>query len=45
METHGSEKKNNTNLWSCPEPQNLVTRDSRQLHMDKLHAHSQSNLA
>ena len=26
-------KRNNTNLWSCPEPQILVTRDSRQLHM------------
>ena len=28
-------KRNNTNPWSCPEPQILVTRDSRQLHMAK----------
>ena len=28
-------KRNNTNPWSCPEPQILVTRDSRQLHMVK----------
>ena len=27
-------KRNNTNLWSCPEPQILVTH-SRQLHMAK----------
>ena len=26
-------KRNITNPWSCPEPQILVTRDSRQLHM------------
>ena len=26
-------KRNNTNPWSCPEPQILVTRDPRQLHM------------
>ena len=26
-------KRNNTNPWSCPEPQILVTRDSRQVHM------------
>ena len=28
-------KRNNTNPWSCPEPQILVTHDSRQLHMAK----------
>ena len=26
-------KRNNTNPWSCSEPQILVTRDSRQVHM------------
>ena len=26
-------KRNNTNPWSCFEPQILVTRDSRQVHM------------
>ena len=26
-------KRNNTNLWSCSEPQILVTRDSRRVHM------------
>ena len=26
-------KRNNTNPWSCPEPQLLVTRDSRRVHM------------
>ena len=31
METRGSEKKSNP--WSCSEPQILVTRDSRQVHM------------
>ena len=28
-------KRNNTNPWSCPEPQILVTHDSHQLHMAK----------
>ena len=28
-------RNNTTNPWSCPEPQILVTRDSRQLHMAK----------
>ena len=28
-------KRNNTNPWSCPEPQILLTHDSRQLHMAK----------
>ena len=26
-------KRNNTNPWSCSEPQILVTRDSRRVHM------------
>ena len=26
-------KRNNTNPWSCSEPQILVTRDSRQVYM------------
>ena len=26
-------KRNNTNPWSCSEPQILVTRDSRQVHL------------
>ena len=26
-------KRNNTNPWSCSEPQILVMRDSRQVHM------------
>ena len=28
-------KRNNTNPWSCPEPQIFVMHDSRQLHMAK----------
>ena len=28
-------KRNNTNPWSCPEPQILMMHNSRQLHMAK----------